>query len=178
MNWRKLILSAFIIINTACYSSTSYYNNVTAPAYHTISVGNSLTVNQELVITPNLARIYFQNGEIQTEQQIDKYYPNCSLEIKTLSNSSQSILPDQFTIYRITLDEEYSGLGMQFASLYLKGNGAPSPENWITHFYLKSTKQPDVYRLSCQHWEDPADARHVTYDEIKKTLGKYISFNF
>ena len=135
-------------------------------------------MNQELVITPNLARIHFQYGKIQPENNLDKYYPNCSIEIKTLSNSTQTILPDQFNIYRIAHEEEYSGLGIHFARLVSSDNGSPSPENWVTHFYLKSTKQPDVYRLSCQHWEDPADARHVTYDEIKKTLGKYISFNF
>ena len=179
MNLKKLTLCIFIIINTGCHGNTYAYNNAIVPAYRTISVGNTVSVNQTLVIKPNLARVYFQNGEIQPEQQIDKYYPNCSLEIKTLSSSAQSILPDQFAIYRITLDEEYSRLEIQFAGLYFFGSdGGPSPENWVTHFYLSSEKQPDVYRLSCQHWEDPTDARHVTYSEIKKTLGKYISFNF
>lgn len=175
MNWIKLTFSIFIIINTGYYSNTYADNNTFVPAYRTISVGNSVIVNQTLAIKPNLARVYFQNGEIQSEQQIDRYYPNCSLEIKTLSSSTQSILPDRFTIYRITVDEEFSRSGIRLTSLHFFGGDGPSPENWATHFYLRSEKQPDVYRLNCQHWEDPTDARHVTYDEIKKAVGKYIS---
>ncbi|MGD8525298.1 MAG: hypothetical protein PVJ63_03545 [Thioalkalispiraceae bacterium] len=138
-----------------------------------------MTVHYPLTIKPNLARVHFQGGEVRNEKQIDKYYPNCSLEIKTLSSSPQTIEPDKFQIYRIKHDEEGNGMSVFVPPIPFaqEDSYAPSHENWIIQFYLRSGKQPDVLRLNCQHWEDPSDARHLTNEEIRKTLGKYITFS-
>lgn len=177
MKVKTLILSTLIIINTGCQTSTDYYKSVTPPAYRSVATGSQIQVNVPLTIEPGLARVHFQNGNVLVESQLNKYYPNCSLEIKTLSNNKQQIVPDRFTIIKITtFSDSHAVLHRQYASLAV-ADDVNSDENWLTSFYLQSGKQPDVLRLNCQHWEDPANARHVTLDEIKKVLGELITFN-
>ncbi|NNG14194.1 MAG: hypothetical protein HKM22_03455 [Gammaproteobacteria bacterium] len=48
--------------------------------------------------------------------------------------------------------------------------GAPN-ENYMTVLYLHSDRQPDVFRMTCQHWEAPSDAQHLTIKQIRQALG-------
>jgi hypothetical protein len=43
--------------------------------------------------------------------------------------------------------------------------------NYATLMYLNSDKQKDVYRLTCQHWEDVMDDRHLTISQMRGAMG-------
>ncbi|MEJ2141609.1 MAG: hypothetical protein P8Y24_04520 [Gammaproteobacteria bacterium] len=146
-------------------------------AYKTIKTGSTLTINNELTIPAYKARVHMQSGKVVLENEIDFYYPNCSVEVRTIKKVPQKILPDVFTIKMIKTDEELTGIsGRTFARFGGQYDGSASHENMITHFYITSNKQPDIFRLSCQHWEDPTDSRHLTVSEVNATLGDYVTF--
>ncbi|MGD8483926.1 MAG: hypothetical protein PVF81_03600 [Thioalkalispiraceae bacterium] len=162
---------------SACQGSGVYTNPV--PAYVEIKPGSTLTLNSELTIPANLARVYLQGAQVVPEKGVNRYYPNCSLEVRTLKNTPQKISADTFTIVRVKSDEEVASRKLHYASRFFSSDDGPiSHENWVTHFYLHSARQPDVYRLSCAHWEDPPEARHLLMPEIITTVGSYFSFNY
>lgn len=155
------------------------------PAYTMIKPGAQLILNKPLIIPANKARVYLQGGVTVHENSVDRYYANCSLEVRTIQTSPQQIKADTFSIQKVSRDEEASYSKLIYASsrrltgrLASDDDGPVSHENWVTHFYLRSTSQPDVFRLSCAHWEDPADfrPRHLSITEIKKAVGDYFSF--
>lgn len=159
-----------------CQAGTSL--TYTRAAYEIIQPGNILTLNKELVIPANLARVYLQGGQVIPANNVDRYSPNCSLEVRTIHTSAQIILPDKFKILGVKSDEEEASVARPIyaARGFLSNDDGPvSHENWVTHFYLQSANQPDVFRLSCAHWEDPPEARHLTVAEIKSAMGNYFS---
>ena len=154
-----------------------------APAYTTVKPGSQLVLNKPLTIPANKARVYLQSGNIVHENSVDQYSPNCSLEVRTIHPSPQQIHADTFRIMKISWDEESSYSKRIYASSQLitgrhLSSDGPSYENFVTHFYLHSARQPDVFRLSCAHWEDPADfnPRHLSISEIQIAAGDYFSF--
>jgi hypothetical protein len=46
-----------------------------------------------------------------------------------------------------------------------------SPELYTTSIYLDSPTQKTVLGITCQHLEDPVNARHVSIRDIRKALG-------
>lgn len=154
------------------------------PAYATVKPGSQLVLNKPLMIPANRARVYFQDGNIVHENLVDWYKANCSLEIRTLKTFPQEIKIDTFSIQKISWDEEASQSRLIYASSgyisrrFLNDVGDVGYENYVTHFYLYSARQPDVFRLNCAHWEDPTDfrPRHLSVPEIQKAVGEYFSF--
>ena len=177
MYCKKLTTFVLFILLTGCQAGTPYILDV---AYTSIKPGSTITLHKALNIPAHKARVYLQGGKVVAANDIDRYYPNCSLEVKTLKPGTQEIMEDTFKIVKVTSDEEVSGLGLVYASRrYASDDQGPvSHENWVTHFYLSSAKQPDVYRLTCGHWEDPADThpRHLTLPEIMKAVGSFFTF--
>lgn len=164
-----------IVLLAGCQSYSGYVEPVLA--YRTIKPGSILTINRELTIPAYKARVHMQSGKIVSEKNIDFYFPNCSVEVRTIKKIPQKIFPDVFTIKMIKTEEELTDIsGRIFARFAERYDGSVSHENRITHFYITSSKQPDIFRLSCQHWEDPIDARHLTVSEVKTTLGDYVTF--
>ena len=44
--------------------------------------------------------------------------------------------------------------------------------NYATMMHLSSERQKDVYRMTCQHWEDIRDDRHLTITQMRKAMGE------
>jgi len=137
-------------------------------------VGWSLILNEPLTIPGNSATVFMQNGQVIAEQQKDQYYANCRLEVNYPEEQSRTVQTDTFTIYRIERDQEdvlwqprrYASNGIILAS------GATA-DKYITVLYLRSPRQTDVTRLTCEHWEDPTIfPQHLTLQQINNTLGK------
>jgi len=49
--------------------------------------------------------------------------------------------------------------------------------NYATLMYLNSEKQKDVYRITCQHWEDVMDDRHLTIKQMRQAMGDVFTLN-
>jgi hypothetical protein len=177
---KTLILLFVVVLLTACQTITVMDVN---SAYYTVATGSRLVLRRELSILPHTAGVSLQYGKVMDGKLVDVYYPNCRLEVRTITETAQTIQPDTFVISKVVEDTEvvqtkpitlavtetganfYAGVGM-------RNNGGPSSEIYITEFWLSSKSQPDVLRMTCQHWEDPHDGNHVTIDQIRSTLGK------
>ncbi len=155
----------------------------------------TLKINKAITIAPDTARTYFQNG--QTANGFNQYAQHCRIEVTKLSEMKQQILPEEFKITKISLDEEYIASKDKPSSLYWAQAQATQydfansiqlaytgdsqrPETMdLVHFYLHSSKQPNIYRLTCAGALSngrPQDYPHSVRpdaDIINQILGSY-----
>jgi hypothetical protein len=133
--------------------------------------GSQLRLTRPLTIPANDAGVFIQYGKPQySVWQPDRYYPSCDFELRTRSSHERVVEPDTFTVTRTVRETENVMLAPAIVASHDTGNGAPH-ENYMTILYLHSDKQPDVFRMTCQHWEDPSDAQHLTIKQIRQALG-------
>jgi len=146
--------------------------------YYSIPAGSMLVLHQTVTIPTNRASVYLQGGRITPFSDVDQYYPHCKFELNTLKDVPQMVEPDTFEIYKVAHGVDYAGSGLTVVvavGLSVRGasnsGGGPSPEPYATVLFIRSAKQADVRVMTCQHWEDPTDARHLTISEVRKVLG-------
>ena len=172
----KWILILFIIFTlTACESLL-----VDGTPFVEAPLNSRLVLKQELEIPSGQVAVYIQDGKIVTAKGVRVRRPNCKFEIRTIEDRVRKVMPDEFRIIRYFLDRNFvssgavmlASVGMVFAD-----SGGATAEVYTTEMFLHSENQPDVLRLSCEHWEDPADGTYLTLDEIKQALGQVIKFN-
>ena len=134
--------------------------------------------NSELVLLKPLsipaghAGISIQYGKLSMGKQLDKYYANCDFELTKIVSVDTVIEPDSFIIYQIRKDESYVQRGyLQYASMFgIGSDDSVMAVDYITELYLKSERQPIVYRLTCSHWEEPTFPQHLSLQQINETL--------
>ena len=169
-----LLLVSCSILISACHSSINLnFSN----QYYPIPINSTLILNQQLVIPPNKTGIYLQGGIVMDRPSINVYNPNCRFEVYSLSDKATVVNRDQFRIYKILFESELVFIDSpKFASL---GNifaySSATAEIRTTEFYIKSDLQPDVFRIRCEHWEDPNMANYLTYEQILNVFGDVIT---
>ena len=151
--------------------------------FYAVPKGSVLSLNQEITIAGDQVAIYVQDGQVMPYQDINKYRPNCKFEIYTMSEQPRGVQPDRFEIIRVVDDIESSEMkkSVQLASLVLP-EGDNDLAMWLldhslvfnyaTMMYLKSDKQTDVYRMTCQHWEAVADDKHLSITQMRQAMGE------
>jgi hypothetical protein len=144
--------------------------------YYRIPLGSELILNKNITIPPNRARVFIQNGHLLKANAVDQYYPFCEFEILTLSDQSQTIQTDRFQIHELSKQMKTSRQQLRYASTSLDHLDQPLIA-YNTVMYLTSSRQPDVYRLSCMYWTDDNMDNHLTLEQIRKTLGKLFSID-
>lgn len=174
----RVILPGMVAL-LLCACQTSYRGNVDSP-YYLVPVGSTLVQNQDVVIPPHRAGVFMQGGRVLPLSQVNQYYPYCKFEVLTLGDSARIVRPDAYVIKKVVQEIAPSvdaGL-IRLAALSVgigihagMDDGA-SMETYATRLYLRSDKQPDVYRLSCGLWAYPATGRHVTLREMRAVLGE------
>ncbi len=142
--------------------------------YYRIPAGSELILHRNITIPPVHARVYIQNGRLQKRKAINQYYPYCEFEILTLSEQDQVIQPDRFRIHKLSKQMETSRQQVMYASASLDQLDKPLIA-YNTVIYLSSSRQPDVYRLSCMYWTDDNMDNHLTLKQIRTTLGDLFS---
>jgi len=60
---------------------------------------------------------------------------------------------------------------MMYASLR-NAYDAPAVFTYTTSMMLASSRQPDVLRLSCKHWESITDDNFLSISEMRGALGE------
>jgi len=143
-----------------------------------LPIGSILTLNKKLQIPPGKTGIYIQGGQVMERTSLNEYLPNCRFEVYTLNNSEFTIVDeDDFEVYKVMYESELvsSNSVMVAALTNIAYGSSPMADIRTTEFYIKSEKQPDVLRLRCGHWEDPTDAFHLTYDQVKQALGDLVT---
>ena len=156
----------------------SYPGRDDVPAYYAIPVGSELSLHQAIAVAANTVSVFIQDGKLIAKGERDQYRPNCKFELYTMAAQSRTVEPDTFTITRL-VQENDAGIGAGFSvfaggSLGMGGD-SPSMTDYRTVMYLRSERQPDVSRLSCQHWEDPTVAEHLRLDQIRQALGEVMT---
>ena len=171
------IFPLFIVLMLSGCQSGPYPES---SSYFRIPTGSQLIVKQALTIRANTASVYLQDGKAVTHSQIDQYNAHCWFLSWKVVEQNQVIKPGQFIVTGVRELEEFV---YRQGEIYLAGNsrsglrgmtnGATAIE-YKTELTIHSDEQPDIRKLICNHWEDPADARHLTLAEIRTTLGALV----
>ena len=173
MPWLSIALTTLLL--GACVMPAEL--NEASP-YFIIPAGSRLILNTELEIPPHRTTLFLQHGQVLPYSQVNQYYPHCVFEVWALSDQARIVRPDVFLIHKVRQDillsliRRHKTLGLVPVS-----DDAPvSHRVYANLIYLKSDRQPDVYRLICQQLEDVASLpRHVTLSEIRASLGTVFS---
>ena len=161
---KMLIIIAVCITLQAC-SSVQSYSDVTTE--------NTLELKKRLVIPADNARVSIQYGKVVSQSQIDNYYPHCWFVSWKREKRAQVIEADTFKITAVRETYESVKLktgGYRFSSLAIADAGLTAID-YFTEIDIYSAKQPNIKRLICSHWEDPADAAHLNLKQIQNALG-------
>ena len=157
-------------------------------------VGSKLILNQGFVMPPRELKIFVQDGRLV--YAANEYYPFCKFELYDLKDTPQEVKPDEFDIYSVSrqtgvfaaLDQidkrhllastgvigGYGGIGIGISGIGSGDfDGKPSPIVYGIRMDLRSSRQPNVFRMTCGHLQDPdMSAKFLSIDEIRQALGK------
>lgn len=167
-----LILSPLVVLTLA--GCESFWNMRAWPPPFSVSAGSMISINKELEINPNEVTVWLQNGQVMERRYIKVRQPNCRFEIYTIKNIIQIIHKDEVEIIKFVHDKEYVSNKAKIVASLLSNQESASPtaEVYMTEIYLKSKKQPDLFRLICEHWEAPSEGTYLTMNQIQNTLGE------
>ncbi len=171
----RLVSLTFFIFLCACQSLNSQNEN---SPYYQIPAGSTLTLNKEIDIPAGKAAVYIQNGQIvESSGQVHEYDAYCKLEMRAIKDVPQPVKADQFVILKAKQETRLSRADfMLLASNNLrllagKMDGGPSQKLQATLLDLRSEKQPEVFRLTCQRWDTRTTvSTPLTVSEIRKAL--------
>jgi len=140
-------------------------------SFYSPPVGSTLTLNQSIEIPANNTQVRIQDGKIiKSYWSLDAYYPNCNFELRDIAPVERTVKPDTFNISRVIRDTENVMLNRPTV-VAGSGDGGPPTVDYMTIMELYSANQPDVVRISCQHWNEANDGEHLNIKQIRKTLG-------
>ncbi len=126
-----------------------------------IPEGSLLILNRALDIPAGETHALIQEGRLIKKRDKDDYRINCRLDVKKFG--PRTIAPEQFFIRRTEDGQEWiSRAGIM---------------RYYTYLYLRSDKDTDVIKLSCQQYGDNTQ-RNFSVSEIGHALGDYFSFSF
>ncbi len=166
---RHVAVLAFVLLLAACQTA-AWQGNENSP-YYLVPVGSRLVLNRAITVPANDVGVYIQNGEVvRSFWNVKSHYPYCALDLRRRLETPQTVQPDEFTIVRVR-QESVMTVRLPFVHVADtdQGNGA-SYEIYATLMTLRSERQPEVTRLTCAQWVYPPLQRHVTINEMRKTL--------
>ncbi len=175
---RRVAGLALVLLLAGC-QTTTYQGNENSP-YYLVPTGSRLVLNRAITVPANDVGVYIQNGKVaKSFWNVKSHYPYCAFDLRKRLETPQTVQPDEFTITRVTQETVYS-VHADFTRLARlpfvhvadadQGDGA-SYEIYATVMTLRSERRPDVQRLTCAQWQYPPLQRHVTINEMRKTLG-------
>jgi hypothetical protein len=170
---RALITTALVTALSACQYQPA--RDVDNP-YYQVPVGSTLVLNEPLEIPSGEAGVYVQGGEVKSYWSVNKYEGHCKFEMWNIVERRRVVKPDRFAVQKVGRDREYvqARPGLRYASEDGSGGG-PFVEIGKTLLYLHSPTQPNVYRMTCQRWDDFTDPVPMSIRDIRKALGKRFS---
>lgn len=139
-----------------------------APAYR-IPTGTVLELHRDLIVPPGQAGVNIQGTAIGDRYRYDAV---CRLEVLTVDDSPRPVRTDHFTVERVGREWEIfssRASGLRYVALFERDG--PHLLLFTTFLYLRSERQPDVFRLACGHLQNSDQSpRHLTVAEIRATL--------
>jgi len=173
---RKMRLAISLLIFSFTVSCTQTIDNNIKSQFYSVPEGSTLTLNKPVEIIQNTARTYFQNGLITKENDLNIYYPHCSITVNNLLEHNRTLKPTSFTIYKVEDQEEHAQRFIMYASIKsLSHSDGPSIIGQASYYYLKSADEPDVRTLECVQWGDPFYVKYVSISDIQSALGEFFT---
>ena len=173
------IVAAIVLIAAGCQS----YQGDEASPYYTVPVGSTLILTRPITIPPDQVGALLQYGQIAPWPQINAYRPHCKFEVRNRVPNAQTVTPDEFLITRVSrallpsvsngsvlYARASVGIGIGIGIDGVAGDG-PSVQTFATRMDLGSSRQPNVFRLTCGQWGYPYDGQYLSIDEIRAALG-------
>lgn len=163
---RLLVTVCLLATLVACAGS----NPFAMPPDSYVANGTSIRLNAPVTVPRNSVAVPIRGGHIGSRYRYDG---TCRLELKTLGKEPRVVEPDEFTVERTTWATEYFG-GLDPRNMYAASmiTDGPSLLTYKTYIYLQSARQPDVFRLQCQHLQQSdGRPRYLTMAEIQVLLG-------
>ena len=144
--------------------------------FYTLPAGSQLILHEDLTIPAGRASVYIQGDPAPAIRGVYSFEPYCIFEMYHVKDTPQYVRAGTFTIRKVQR-EDYSAAayGVQRAR-FLFSDGGPNYLVYATVMRLESKEQPEVYRLTCQHWEVPPQMpHHLTINQIRAALGKLLT---
>lgn len=173
---RKPLL--FLCAVVGMLAGCAWQNNPSPDSpYFTVPTGSVLELTRPLTIPADRVSIHIQNGEVSSYSAVNRYYPFCKLEMRDRDDDARVLEPDKFVVTRVSqsvwmvrapASVQVAAAG-RLAGL-LDSDDGPMAAEMSTELFLGSSRQPDVYRLTCTHWDKPSFPRHLTINQIRDTL--------
>lgn len=131
--------------------------------------GTPLDLHQNLTVPPDQAGVFIQGTRIGDRYRYDAV---CRLETRTVAATFRTVTADRFTVERVRQEwERFSQRESGLRRVGLFDGDGPALLRFSTILYLRSERQPDVFRLVCSHLQDSAQQpRHLTAAEIRTVL--------
>jgi hypothetical protein len=177
MQKRIFVLLSSLLL-AAC-SQSGLIKQDTASTLYLPPVGTLIELKKPMIVPPGQARIFLQRGESLSKQAINRYYPSCNFEIRTLSEQPQQINPETFlvtAVQRVTEQVVHASpvllASRGFAGMDRDG-GLPMLVRGL-HLKFSSDTQPDLMRLTCRGgFDDAWKAELPSIDQMREALGEY-----
>lgn len=181
----RITISAILVALLATLLSACGTTPVRDPSspYFLPPDGSRLMVHKPIAIAAHRGWTYIQGGDLIAQsgvlsfQGVDQYYPHCMMELHSRNADRFIIEPDEFIIHKTAHYEEL----VQARPVTVAGRGLSVSDagltaiNMQTIYYLHSERQPEVWRMVCQHWDDPHTAQFLTLAQIRSVLGELVS---
>jgi hypothetical protein len=133
---------------------------------------NQLVLTKTISIPPRNAHVTFQEGKPQNGRDLFSWH--CDLEISTVNESAQSVLPDSFVIQRSLnrlVSDEQSGMPVMSV-----GNHFCGERYYETHYWLSSTKQPGVRKMTCRiGYNFCENGDYINREQLHAVLGDWFN---
>ncbi len=150
-----------------------------------IPVGTQIIVKQSIRILPESGRVYIQGGKVVALQERDQYEYYCWFLSWKVNETEQIIMPDTFIVSNVRHTDFYvqhfpeTQVAMSdFSGKSLLAWGGATATDYVTELSIHSDQQPDIRRLACSYWGDPALGRHITVPEMQSVLGDLVHIEF
>lgn len=175
----RLLLAILVLFLSACQQGP--VRDINSP-YYRIPVGSVLVLKRPLELPPDAVSLYIQDSELMDPSLLNRYQPYCKFEMWSRIDKRRVVEPDEFVVARTAWEWEYvKGLSLpvQVAAFGVGIFDDDGPMAIIdkTLLYLQSDRQPDVYRITCEHWSRPIDSRPLKVAEIRATLKALFDLN-
>ena len=175
VGFKRVAFVSVLMVLSACSVNDSKDES---SVFFVVPTGSTIVLNREVTISGDQVAVYAQDGRLMSYHEVNKYNPNCKFEIYTMSEQPRTVKPDTFEIIKVVDDIESSSLqkstrlAVQGDTLVLGWLDRSYMFNYATMMYLRSAKQKDVYRMTCQHWEDLRDDRYLTVAQMREAMGE------
>ena len=154
------------------------------PWYDSIPVGSTLELLHPVSVAPGRATVALRR--IGPGASAGEFAPHCKLELFDISDDRVVVEPDTFVISKVTggftsilaarpraIVVASSGDSLAWLGGYRISRGGDDGSSFLKSYaqlFLKSPRQPNVYRVDCSYMGDPWDVELLTIAEIRQAL--------